>query len=125
MTGKPPLLQALAATMSILALIPTGIAWSQSKPKKLSANEIRAQIIGNVLTDGVHWRRHFQRNGTLTSVDMGKSNIGRWRIQGNQLCFAVQVREEFDCYEVLTSGKEVHLHVEDTGYDLEGRIERP
>jgi hypothetical protein len=125
MTEKPPLLQALAATMAILALIPTGIAWSQSKPKKLSANEIRAQIIGNVLTDGIHWRRHFRRNGTLASVDMGKSNIGRWKIQGNQLCFAVQAGEDFDCYEILASGKEVHLHVEDTGYDLEARIEKP
>ena len=125
MTGKPPLLQALATTMAILALIPTGIAWSQSKPKKLSANEIRAQIIGNVLTDGIHWRRHFRRNGTLASVDMGKSSVGRWKIQGNQLCFAVQAGEDFDCYEILASGKEVHLHVEDTGYDLEARIEKP
>ena len=125
MTGKLPLRQALAAIVAIVALVPAGIAWPQSKPKQLSAKEIRARIIGNVLTDGVHWRRHFQRNGTLSSTDMGKSNIGRWKIQGNQLCFAVQIREDFDCYEVLASGKEVHLHVEDTGYDLEGRIERP
>ena len=119
------LLRALAVIVTVVALTPIGAALSQGKPKKLSAKEIRAQIIGNVLTDGIHWRRHFQRNGTLASFDMGKSNTGRWKIQGNQLCFAVQAGEDFDCYEILASGKEVHLHVEDTGYDLEGRIEKP
>ena len=125
MTGKLPLRRAFAAAVAIVALVPAGIAWSQSKPKKLSANEIRAQIIGNVLTDGIHWRRHFRWNGTLASVDMGKSSVGRWKIQGNQLCFAVQAGEDFDCYEILASGKEVHLHVEDTGLDLEATIKKP
>ena len=124
MTGSTPLRRAVAA-VAIIAFVPVGTAWPQGKLKRLGAKEIRAQIVGNVLTDGIHWSRHFQRNGTLASVDMGRKNIGRWKIEGDRLCLAIEVGEDFNCYEVLASGREVHLHVEDTGLDLEATIKKP
>ncbi len=36
--------------------------------QRLSAREIRAQIIGNVITDEAHWSHHFRPNGILHSI---------------------------------------------------------
>jgi hypothetical protein len=49
-----------------LALVLTVVgAQGAEEFQRLSAREIRAQIIGNVITDEAHWSHHFRPNGTL------------------------------------------------------------
>lgn len=54
----------------VLATIPSGIgAVAAENAKKLSGT-IRAQFSGMQLTDGVHWRYVYERDGTLKSYSM-------------------------------------------------------
>jgi len=50
--------------------------------QRLSAREIRAQIIGNVITDEAHWSHHFRPNGTLQSIVLSQRKQARGRSMG-------------------------------------------
>jgi hypothetical protein len=71
--------------------------------QRLSAREIRTQIIGNVITDEAHWSHHFRPNGTLQSIVLSQLKQGTWKISGNILCLALKMRKQettTECYEV-------------------------
>jgi len=53
---------------------------------RLSAREIRTQIIGNVITDDTHWSQHFRPDGTLHAIALSQLRQGTWNIDGNALC---------------------------------------
>jgi len=53
---------------------------------RLSAQEIRAKIIGHVITDDTHWSQHFRPDGTLHSIALARLRQGTWHIEGNTLC---------------------------------------
>ena len=73
-----------------VALIATAIlgssAAAEERFQKLTAGQIRAKLAGMELTDNVHWRDLYQRNGTVLSESMGRKRTGKWRVEKDQLC---------------------------------------
>jgi hypothetical protein len=70
---------------------------------RLSAQEIRTQIIGNVITDEAHWSQHFRPDGTLHSIVVSQLRQGTWKIKGHTLCLILKMRKQettTECYEV-------------------------
>lgn len=49
--------------------------------QKLSGAQIRAKFSGMQLTDEVHWRYVYDRDGTLRSYSMGTKKVGKWTIE--------------------------------------------
>jgi len=68
-----------------LALLAVAICGSnadaEEKFQKLNAGQIRAKLAGMELTDNVHWRDLYQRNGTVVSTSMGRKRTGKWRME--------------------------------------------
>jgi hypothetical protein len=84
---------------------------AKEKFQKLTGAQIRAKFAGMELTDEVHWRDLYGRNGTVVSSSMGRKRTGKWRIEKDQLC--VEFENELEkCYEVRLSGKKVELRGE-------------
>ncbi|MEA2914752.1 MAG: hypothetical protein QOJ15_6833 [Bradyrhizobium sp.] len=48
--------------------------------RKLSGAQIRAKFAGMQLTDKVHFRDVYDRDGTLRSYSMGTKKFGKWSI---------------------------------------------
>ena len=70
-----------------LGLALTGVGAHAADPfHRLSAQEIRAKIIGNVITDDTHWSQHFRPDGTLHSIALSRLRQGTWHIEGDTLC---------------------------------------
>ncbi len=64
--------------LALLALTTLGTtAATEGKFQKLTAGQIRAKLAGMELTDNVHWRDLYQRNGTIMSTSMGRKRTGR------------------------------------------------
>jgi hypothetical protein len=91
-------------TRIALALVLTvGYAQAAEQFQRLSAREIRAQIIGHVITDESHWSHHFRPNGTVQSIVLSQLKQGTWKINGNTLCLILRMRKQettTECYEV-------------------------
>jgi hypothetical protein len=68
-------------------------------PKKLSGTQIRARFSDRQLTDEVHWREVYQRDGTLRSYSMGKARTGKWFVDSDELCIDLP-EPDGGCYEV-------------------------
>ena len=76
-----------------LGLVLTGVGAQAADPfHRLSAREIRAQIIGNVITDDTHWSQHFRPDGTLHAFALSRLRQGTWHIEGDALCRALTRR---------------------------------
>ena len=70
-----------------LGLVLTGVGTQAADPfHRLSAQEIRAKIIGNVITDDTHWSQHFRPDGTLHAIALARLRQGTWHIDGDALC---------------------------------------
>jgi len=87
-------------------------AATEEKFQKLTAGQIRAKLAGMELTDNVHWRDLYQRNGTIMSTSMGRKRTGKWRVEQNQLCIEFEKEPIPKCYDVWLSGKQVELRRE-------------
>ena len=61
-------------------------AAAEEKFQKLTGGQIRAKLGGMELTDNVHWRDLYQRNGTVTSTSMGRKRTGKWHIEEHEFC---------------------------------------
>ena len=100
-TLPPPLAR---VTGLALALVLTGVGAQAADPyHRLSAREIRAQIIGHVVTDEAHWSQHFRPDGTLHSIVVSQLRQGTWTIKGHTLCLTLTMRKQettTECYEV-------------------------
>jgi hypothetical protein len=92
--------------------------------QKLTGAQIRAKIAGMELSDDVHWRELYERNGALTSSSMGRKRTGKWRVEKDQLCVEFDKEPPAKCYEVWLSGKKVELRREGI-LPLQGVIEPP
>ena len=51
------------------------------KFQKLTGAQIQAKFAGMEMSDEVHWRDRYERNGTVTSQSMGKNRFGKWRVE--------------------------------------------
>ena len=112
------------AEFAILAAVALGSnAAAEEKFHKLTSSQIRANLTGMEVTDNVHWRDLYERNGSVISTSMGRKRTGKWRVQKDQLCVEFE-NEMPNCYEVLVSGKRAKLQREGA-LPLEVVIERP
>ena len=98
------------ALLAVAALGSTAV--TEEKFQKLTGGQIRAKLAGMELTDNVHWRDSYQRNGTVMSASMGHKRTGKWQIEDDQLCIEFEKEPTPDCYDVWLSGKEVELRRE-------------
>jgi hypothetical protein len=106
-----------------LALISVGAAAAEN-PRKLSGSQIRARFIGKQLTDEVHFRDVYDRDGTLRSYSLGKKKVGKWTIEKGELC--QYFREPDDgCYEVSLSGDRIEMKPSGLGLSIEGILQTP
>jgi len=71
-----------AATAGMVA---AGSAFAESA-QKLSGAEIRTTFAGMQLTDEVHYRLVYERDGTLRSFAMTVKKRGSWVVEKDQLC---------------------------------------
>ena len=98
------------ALLAVAALGSTAV--TEEKFQKLTGGQIRAKLAGMELTDNVHWRDSYQRNGTVMSASMGHKRTGKWQIEDDQLCIEFEKEPIPTCYDVWLSGKQVELRRE-------------
>jgi len=112
-----------ATALACLAVAMLGAnAAAEEKFRKLTAGQIRAKLTGMELTDNVHWRDLYQRNGTVMSTSMGRKRTGKWRVEQSQLCIEFEKEPVPKCYDVWLSGKQVELRREGL-LPLQGTLE--
>jgi hypothetical protein len=99
-------------------------AAAEEKFQKLTGGQIRAKLAGVELTDNVHWRDLYQRNGTVMSTSTGRKRTGKWRVEKDQLCIEFEKEPIPKCYDVWLSGKQVELRREGL-LPLQGTLEAP
>ncbi|MCX7135740.1 MAG: hypothetical protein NTW47_03555 [Proteobacteria bacterium] len=76
--------------------------------KRLTAPEIRARIVGSVVTDGSHWSDFYQPSGTLDAMELGQRKPGDWKIKGNEMCVTRKARKPVEeCFEIWQSGQQI------------------
>jgi hypothetical protein len=108
------------ACLAVAMLAPGAAA--EEKFQKLKGGQIRAKFAGMELTDNVHWRDLYQRNGTVMSTSMGRKRTGKWQVENDQLCIEFEKEPVPECYDVWLSGKTVELRREGS-LPLQGTLE--
>jgi hypothetical protein len=74
------------------------------------------------LTDGVHWRYVYDRDGTLKSYSMGTKKVGKWAVESNELCLYLGESDD-GCYQVSLSGKNIMMTPSGLGLAFEGVLQ--
>src|SRR5712672_2530880 len=92
--------------------------------QKLSGSQIRAKFAGMQLTDEVHWRYVYDRDGTLRSYSMGTKKVGKWAVEKDELCLYLKEPDD-GCYEVSLSGERIEMKPSGAGLTLEGVLQTP
>jgi hypothetical protein len=112
-----------AATMaaSIAVAVST---FAAENSRKLSGGQIREKFIGMQLTDEVHWRDVYDRDGTLRSYTLGTKKIGKWAIQKDELCLYFKEPDD-GCYEVRLSKDRIEMKPSGLGLSIEGILQPP
>ena len=92
--------------------------------QKLSGTQIRAKFAGMQLTDEVHWREVYDRDGTLRSYSMGTKKVGKWAVEKDELCLYLNEPDD-GCYEVSLSGQRIEMKPSGLGLIIEGILQTP
>jgi hypothetical protein len=112
----------VAATLGSLSFQVSAIAAENSR--KLSGSQIRAKFTNMQVTDEVHFRDVYDRDGTLRSYADGKKKVGKWAVEKDELC--VYFKEPDDgCYEVSLSGDRIEMKPTGLGLSIEGILQTP
>ena len=111
----------VAAVASISIEVSSGAA---ENSQKLSGSQLRAKFTGMQLTDEVHWRYVYDRDGRLRSYSMGTKKIGKWAVEKDKLCLYLKEPDD-GCYEVSLSGKRIEMKPSGLGLILEGVLQTP
>jgi hypothetical protein len=90
--------------------------------RKLSGAQIRARFAGMQLTDEVHYRLVYERDGTLRSVELGVKKRGKWIVDKDQLCLYLKEPDD-GCYDVALSGKTFTLTPAGLGSSIDGILQ--
>jgi hypothetical protein len=106
-----------------LASISAG-AVAAEKSQKLSGSQIRAKFTGMQLTDQVHYRDVYDRDGTLRSYSMGTKRVGKWAVEKDELCHYFKEPDD-GCYEVSRAGDRVEMKPSGLGLTIEGILQAP
>jgi hypothetical protein len=112
---------ALATGIGALVALDAGFVAAESL-RKLSSAQIRAKFAGMQLTDEVHYRFAYERDGTLRSFAMGVKKRGKWVIDKDQLCLYLQEPDD-GCYDVALSGQTFTLTPAGLGSPLDGILQ--
>jgi hypothetical protein len=92
--------------------------------QKLSGSQIRAKFTGMQLTDEVHFRDVYDRDGTLRSYSMGTKKIGKWTVEKDELCLYLNEPDD-GCFEVWFSGKRIEMKPSGLGLIFDGVLQTP
>ena len=112
-----------AVAAAWLFLVTVGAGWAAAeKSKRLSGAQIRAKFSGMQFTDEVHWRDVYQRDGTLRSYSMGRKQIGKWRVEKDELCLDLP-EPDGGCFEVASTATGFILTPQAAGQTLEGILQ--
>ena len=57
----------------------------------------------------MHWSWYYSPNGSVISIEMGKRQVGSWKIEDNKLCSTNANDRPMECYEVWAAGKNISL----------------
>lgn len=95
---------------------------SAESVRALSGAKIRAAFTGKQLTDEVHYRFVYDGDGTLRTYSMGVKQVGKWRIQKDEICLYIKDMGD-DCYRVTQSGKRFELKPTGPGGPIDGILE--
>ena len=76
------------------------------------------------LTDEVHWRYVYDRDGRLRSYSMGTKKIGEWAVEKDELCLYLKEPDD-GCYEVSLSDERIEMKPSGVGLTLEGVLQTP
>jgi hypothetical protein len=109
-----------AATLASISL---GAAAAENS-QKLFGGQIRARFAGMQLTDEVHFRDVYDRDGTLRSYSMGKKKVGKWAIEKDEICLYFKEPDD-GCYEVSLSGDRIEMKPSGLGLSIEGILQTP
>ena len=111
-----------AATLASISRQVGTVAAENSQ--KLSGSQIRAKFAGMQLTDEVHCRDVYDRDGTLRSYSMGTKKVGKWAIEKDELCLYFKEPDD-GCYEVSLSGDRIEMKPSGLGLTIEGILQTP
>lgn len=111
---------AVLAGIGSLVALDTGIVVAENL-QKLSGAQIRVKLSGKEVTDEVHYRDVYERDGTFRSYSMGSKKRGKWTIQGDDLCIDLP-EPDGGCFEVTAAGKSVVLALKGLGSPSDGII---
>jgi hypothetical protein len=116
--------------VTILAAVTIGSVWFEISPvgaeglEKLSGAQIRSKFAGMQLTDEVHWRYVYDRDGRLRSYSMGTKKVGKWTVEKDELCFHLNEPDD-GCYEVSRAGERIEMKPSGLGTTLECVLQAP
>src|SRR5260370_7584603 len=79
---------------------------------------------GMQLTDEVHWRYVYDRDGTLRSYSMGTKKVGKWTIEKDELCLYFKEPDD-GCYEVSRAGDHLEIKPSRFGLTIQGILQPP
>lgn len=117
------LVAALACGIGGAVALDAGFVAAES-PRKLSGAQIRAKLSGMQLTDEVHYRFVYDRDGTLRSYSMGVKTVGKWVVEKDELCLYLGETDD-GCYEVSLTGNTIEMKPMGLGGTLDGIIQPP
>src|SRR5260370_30807505 len=109
-----------AAIVASISLEVSAAAAENSQ--KLFGSQIRAKFTGMQLSDEVHWRYVYDRDGTLRSYSMGTKKVGKWTVEKDELCLYLKEPDD-GCFEVSLSGKRIEIKPSGLGLTLEGVLQ--
>jgi hypothetical protein len=96
------------AAVACCALHIMSPVFAADKFRRLGSAEIRARVVGKVVTDQSHWSDRFEPDGTLRAVDLGTLKRGTWKLEGNEMCVVREAKKAVtECFEIWASGNEV------------------
>jgi len=115
----------VANLVLVWALFATSCTFAAEHFKKISGSQIRAKFAGMEMTDEVHWRDAYQRDGSFNSRSMGRTRIGKWLVRKDELCVDVGPGTDSGCYEVWISRNTVELRPTGLGLPVQGVLQKP
>ncbi len=110
----------VAATMGLTLFGARSVA--ADTPKKLSGAQIRARLAGMQLTDEVHYRFVYERDGTLRSYSMGVKKVGKWTVEKDDLCLYLGESDD-GCYQVTLAGERIEMTPTGLGGTVDGILQ--
>ena len=119
-TLRKTLKMLVAATMGLTLFGARSV--SADTPKKLSGAQIRARLAGMQLTDEVHYRFVYERDGTLRSYSMGVKKVGKWTVEKDDLCLYLGESDD-GCYQVTLAGERIEMTPTGLGGTVDGILQ--